>query len=51
MALEQTGLFELREHAVDRRQADVHAFVHQRAVHVFRGQVALLRALEEVEDL
>jgi len=48
---EQPGLFELGQHTIDRCQADIHAVVHQRAVDVFCGQVALIRALKEVEDL
>ena len=44
VALEQSGLLELRQYAADRGQADVHAFVHQRAVYILRGQVALLRS-------
>ena len=51
VALEQAGLLELRQHAIDGGQADVHAFVHQRAVDVLGSQVALIRALKEVEDL
>ena len=51
MALEQARLFELSQHPIYGRQPDVHAIVHQRTVNVFRGQMSLVRALKEIENL
>jgi len=51
MANQQSRLFELCEHAVDCRQPDFHAFVKQQLVHVFRREVALFAALEQIENL
>ena len=51
MALEQARLFELSQHSIYGRQSDVHAIVHQRTVNVFRGQMSLVRALKEIENL
>src|SRR5574338_1082227 len=50
VALEQSCLLELRQHAVDCRQADIHAFANQQAIDILGGQVALFRALEQVEN-
>ena len=51
MALEQARLFELSQHPIHGGQSDVHAIVHQRTVNVFRGQMSLVRALKEIENL
>ena len=51
MALEQARLFELSQHPIYGRQPDVHAIVHQRAVNVFGGQMPLVGALKEIENL
>lgn len=51
VSLKQACLFELSQHPIHSRQPDVHAVVHQRAVDVFRGQMSLVRALEEIENL
>ena len=48
---QQAGLLELREHAIDRGEADVDALGEQRLVDVLGGQVAHLARLEELEDL
>lgn len=50
VTLQQPGLFELGQDAINRCQADVHAFAHQGAVNVFGGEVALIRMLEKVEN-
>src|SRR5688572_23640757 len=42
MAHEEPRLLELREHAVDRREADVGVVLEELAVHVLGGEVALL---------
>jgi hypothetical protein len=53
--LQQAGLLELRQHAIDRGQADVHAIGQQVAVDVLRRHVArrslVLQLVEEVENL
>ena len=51
VALEQARLFELSQHPIYGRQPDVHTIVHQRAVNVFGGQMSLVRALKEIENL
>ena len=51
MADQQTGLFELGQDAVNRRQPDLHAVIEQQLVDILRRQVALVAALEQVEDL
>src|SRR5690606_364249 len=50
VALEQTGLLELREYAVYRGEADVEAFLHQQPVDVVGAHVAHGRVLEQIED-
>src|ERR1700682_2857239 len=50
-AREEAGLLELRQHAVDRREADVEFFVQQAAIDVFGGQVAHRTVLENLENL
>ncbi len=51
MPRQQAGLLELREHAVDGREPDVHAFGQEDLVDVFGGQMALVAVLEQIEDL
>ncbi|MNN66999.1 hypothetical protein D3C81_1826050 [compost metagenome] len=48
---QDAGLFKLHEHAVDRGQADVRAFVQQHAEHVFGRHVALRAFLEDLQNL
>jgi len=50
VAHQQSGLLELREHAVHRGQTDILAFVSQQAVNLFRSHVALVALLEQIED-
>ena len=50
VAVQQTGLFKLRQHPVDRGQANVGVFLQQLAKHVFGRHVALHTALENLED-
>ena len=50
-AFEQPRLFELAEHAVDGRQADVLLFGKQLAIDVFGTHVPLFALLEDLEDL
>jgi hypothetical protein len=49
-ALQDAGLLELHQHAVDGGQADVRALGQQGLEHVFGRHVALLRLLEDLED-
>src|SRR2546430_7147744 len=51
LAREQARLLELREHAIDRGEADVDAFGDERLVDILGGEVAHLAGLEELEDL
>src|SRR3989338_1444309 len=51
VARQQPGLFELRQHAVDRGQPNVVATGQQVLVHVFRAHVALLPQLEQPQYL
>ncbi len=55
VALEQAGLLELRENAIDRGQADVHAVTQQMAVNIFGCDVArgtfFGQFVEQIEDL
>src|SRR6478735_6924180 len=48
---QDAGLLELRQHAVDRRQADVRALLEQHAEHVLGRHVALVALLEDLQDL
>src|SRR6266850_5269502 len=50
MALEDAGLLELREDAVDRREADVQSLVHEDPIDVLGRQVAYLAVLEKLQD-
>ena len=50
VAVQQPGLFELREHPVDGRQTDVGTLLQQVAEHVFGRHVALHATLENLED-
>lgn len=49
--VQETGLLELRQHAVNRCQSDIHIFGEQDLVHVFCTQVADRTVLENFEDL
>jgi hypothetical protein len=51
VARQQPCLLELREHAIDRGQANVHMLGEQDAIHVFSAQMALFAGLEDLEDL
>ena len=51
MAYQDAGLLELGQHAIDRGQPDVHAFLQQHLVDVFGGEVAHVAVLEQIEDL
>jgi hypothetical protein len=48
---QQTCLLELGQHAVHGREPDVEAVSQQLLVDVFRGQVADLAVLEDIDDL
>ena len=54
VALQQTGLLELGQYAIDGGKADVHAVCQQMAVYVFGRDVArrtlCLQFVEEVQD-
>ena len=50
MALDQRGRLELRQHAVNRREADVLALVDQCPIDVLGRQVATMLAREDLED-
>lgn len=50
MAAEQSGLLELRENAIDRRQSKIEALGCQGAIDFLGGQVALPGALEQSKD-
>jgi hypothetical protein len=47
---QQSGLLELRQHAVDGSQPNVFSAGKQYAVNVFSGKMALLAALEQRQD-
>ena len=49
MADEQPGLFELRQHTIDRGQSDVGAFLQQRLVNIFRRHVTHGALFEEFQ--
>src|SRR5687767_6170118 len=49
MALQDSGVLELGEHPVYRRQADVDAVFHEQAVDVLGGKVANLARLEQFQ--
>lgn len=51
MALQQAGLFELGEHAIDGRQADIHVVVDEHPVDVFSGHVTLGAFFEKLKNL
>ena len=50
VALQNAGLFELREHAVYRGQSDIDAFVDQHAIDILGGEVSHFAGLEQLED-
>ena len=50
MALEQAGLFELGEHPIDRRQANIHVLGDQHAVHIFCRHVPHGTFFKQFED-
>lgn len=47
---EQARLLKLREHPIDRGQANVRAFTQQHAIDVFRCHMALRTGLENLHD-
>lgn len=47
MAFQQPRLFELRKHAIHRRQPYIHVFGHQHAINVLSREVTLIGALKE----
>lgn len=49
--VKQTCLLELRQHTIDRCQADIHIFGQQDLVDVLGAQVAHLTILENIENL
>lgn len=51
VAFEQAGLLELRQHAIDGGEPDVHALADQQTIDILRGQVTLIGTLEQVQDL
>jgi len=50
MALQQTRLLKLRQHAIDGGQADVLVVLDQLAVNIFGGEVLLPGVLEQFQD-
>ena len=50
VALKQTGLLKLGQHAINRGQPDVHVFCNQHAVDVFRRHVAEGAFLEKLKN-
>jgi hypothetical protein len=50
-ALQQSRLLELREHAIDRGEADVRMLFEELSVDVLGGEVAVRAVLEEVQHL
>lgn len=48
---QQTGVLELRQYAINGRQTDVHVFLQQRLVDVFRTHVTHIGTLEQLEYL
>lgn len=51
IAIDDTGFFELGEHAIDRRETDILTRAEQLAVDVLRAQVPFLAGLEDLHDL
>ena len=51
VARDQRGGFELGEHPIDRRQANVFAGVQQMAINFLRAEVARITRLKNLEDL
>ena len=49
MAYQQSGLFELRQHAVDGCKAGIRALFLQQLVNIFRRQVAHCAAFEQLQ--
>jgi hypothetical protein len=50
VAYQESRLLELREHAVDRREAGIGAFLQERLVYVLCRKMADLALLENLED-
>lgn len=50
MPLQQAGLLELGEHAVNRGQADVHVFGNKHPVHIFGRHVAKRTFLKKLKN-
>lgn len=51
IAVQYSGLLELRQHTVHGRQTDIHIFGQQDFIYVFRAQVAYRAILKNFEDL
>ena len=51
MPLQQAGVLELGQHAIDRGEAGVHAVGDQQLVHVLGGQVPYLAFFEQIQNL
>ncbi len=51
MAFEDASLLELGQYAIDGSQTHIQLFRQQDAINVFGGKVAILGALEKIEDL
>ncbi|MNT53553.1 hypothetical protein D3C72_1906430 [compost metagenome] len=50
MTNQDTGLFELGQHAIDGGQTDIRIFGDQLLVHVLGRQMAILAVLEQLHD-
>ncbi len=50
-AFEDTGLFELGEHAIHRREPDVVLMVEQLSEHILRAHMTSTSELEDLQDL
>jgi len=51
IALQQAGLLKLRQHAIDRGQADIQVVIQQNTVHVLGAQMTHFGIVEDVENL
>jgi hypothetical protein len=49
-AIQQAGLFKLRQHPVDRGQANIGTFFEQDPKNIFRGHVSLFTDLKNLKD-
>lgn len=50
VALEQAGLFKLRQNAIDSGQANIHVFIDEHAIDVFRRHVADIAFFEKLKN-